>query len=127
MKSNLIYKNLIHKKNLNLNLNGKLKKKYLSIFENLKINLDIPNNSFYSLSKKFKFNFSDFRRFKKFKTIAIIGMGGSILGSEAIYNFFQNKIKKKFIFFDDIDENKIINFQKQYKQDQVLFFVISKS
>ena len=129
MKSNLIYKNLIHKKKLNLKLNDKLKKKYLKIFENLKINCDIPNNSFYSLSKKFKFNFnfSDFRRFKNFKTIAVIGMGGSILGLEAIYNFFQNKIKKNFIFFDDIDENKIINFQKKYKQDQVLFFVISKS
>ena len=129
MKSNLIYKNSIHKKNLNLKLKGKLKKEYLKIFEKLKINLNIPNNSFYSLSKKFKlnFNFSDLRRFKKFKTIAIIGMGGSILGTEAIYNFFQDKIKKEFIFFDDINEIKIKNFQKKYKQDQVLFFVISKS
>ena len=25
-------------------------------------------------------------------------MGGSILGAEAIYNFFKKKIKKKFIF-----------------------------
>ena len=35
--------------------------------------------------------------FKKFKTITVIGMGGSILGSEAIYAFLQSKIKKKLI------------------------------
>ena len=34
-------------------------------------------------------------------------MGGSILGAEAIYNFFRFKIKKKIYFFDDLDENKL--------------------
>ena len=37
-------------------------------------------------------------------------MGGSILGAEAIYNFFQKKIKKKFYFFNDLDERKNIKF-----------------
>ena len=41
----------------------------------------------------------DLKKFKKFKTIAIIGMGGSILGAEAIYNFFTKKNKKKIYFF----------------------------
>ena len=52
------------------------------------------------LSKKFKFNFQikDLKKFKKFKTLAIIGMGGSILGSMSIYNFLESKIKKRFIF-----------------------------
>ena len=39
-------------------------------------------------------------------------MGGSILGAEAIYDFFQSKIKK-FYFFNDIDENKITEFKKK--------------
>ena len=34
------------------------------------------------LSKEYKFNFklSDLRKFKNYKTLALIGMGGSILG-----------------------------------------------
>ena len=30
-----------------------------------------------------------FKNFKKFKTIIIVGMGGSILGSKAIYSFLK--------------------------------------
>ena len=54
-------------------------------------------------------------------------MGGSILGADAIYNFFQFKVKKNFIFFDDIDENKISNLKKYYDIKKILFLVISKS
>ena len=39
------------------------------------------------------------KKFKKFKTIIIIGMGGSILGSKAIYSFLKYKIKKKIYFY----------------------------
>ena len=45
---------------------------------------------------KFNFKINEIKKFRKFKTIAIIGMGGSILGAEAIYNFkYKNKKKKK--------------------------------
>ena len=54
-------------------------------------------------------------------------MGGSILGAEAIYNFLQAKVKKKIYFFNDLDENKIINFKKKEDLTQILFIVISKS
>ena len=52
------------------------------------------------LDKKFKMNFKikELSQFKKFKNIAIIGMGGSILGTEAIYNLFQFKVKKNLFF-----------------------------
>ena len=40
-------------------------------------------------------------------------MGGSILGANAIYNFFRSTIKKKVYFFDDLDENKLISFKKK--------------
>ena len=33
--------------------------------------------------------FNKFKNFKKFKTIIIVGMGGSILGSKAIYSFLK--------------------------------------
>ena len=33
-------------------------------------------------------------------------MGGSILGAEAINSFLETKIKKKFIFFDNLDSKK---------------------
>ena len=41
----------------------------------------------------------DLDKFKKFKTISIIGMGGSILGAESIYQFLKDKIKKKNLLF----------------------------
>ena len=64
------------------------------------------------LNQNYIFNFkvSQLNKFKKFNTIAIIGMGGSILGAEAIHSFIGEKIKKKIYFFNDIDENKIIQF-----------------
>ena len=34
-------------------------------------------------------------------------MGGSSLGSEAIYFFLKKKIKKNFIFLNNIDEEKL--------------------
>ena len=41
-------------------------------------------------------------------------MGGSILGSEAIYNFLKKKIKKKLYIFKYLDKTSIIqNIKKQ--------------
>ena len=36
----------------------------------------------------------------------MIGMGGSILGSEAIYSFLKDKIKKKFYFINNLQSLK---------------------
>ena len=44
---------------------------------------------------KFDAKYSNLR---KYKTIVIIGMGGSILGTKAIYSFLKYKIKKKTYF-----------------------------
>ena len=54
-------------------------------------------------------------------------MGGSILGSEAIYNFLIKKIKKKVYFFNNLDETEIMNFKKKENKNKVLFLIISKS
>jgi glucose-6-phosphate isomerase len=49
-------------------------------------------------------------------------MGGSTLGSQAIYDFLNHKIKKNFIFIDNLDVNK-----KKKKEKKYTNIVISKS
>ena len=73
-------------------------------------------------------NYSDkFKNFKKFKTIIIVGMGGSILGSKAIYSFLKYKINKKFIFVDNLNENLIKKIKNENNLHKCLFLIISKS
>ena len=42
----------------------------------------------------YSFNLESIKNFKKFQTVIVIGMGGSILGAKAIYSFLKYKIKK---------------------------------
>ena len=128
-KKNLILKNNIQEKNLKTVSKKKLEGKFEKIFLDIKHNIKNKKNCLNILDKGFKYNFKtqDLKKFKKFKTIAFIGMGGSILGSEAIYDFFKNKIKKKIYFFDNLDENKISYFKKKETISKVLFVVTSKS
>ena len=91
----------------------------------------LKNLSFYknhklieSFSKNYVFDFSksQIKKFKKFKRYNLIGMGGSSLGAKAIYSFLKPKIKKKFIFTDNL--NSIENHKKTNKY---LNIIISKS
>ena len=111
----IIYKNFIHNRYLNLNLNKKLNTVYSRIFKNVVKNLDISIDTFHTLSNKFQFNFSkkDIHQFKRFKSVVIIGMGGSTLGSQAIYGFLKKKIKKNFLFFHDIDADQLQKFRNK--------------
>ena len=114
-----------------------LKKKFLRQYSNnfqktiSQANSEInnPKKTFNILNKNFKINFTinDLKKFKKFKTIVLIGMGGSILGAEAIYNFFQAKIKKKIYFLDNLDETKITKIKRNENFSKTLFIIISKS
>ena len=54
-------------------------------------------------------------------------MGGSILGLEALNNFLQHKIKKKIIFFDNLNEIKIKKIVAKNSLKDSLFIIISKS
>ena len=108
-------------KNINLNF-SKILKKNQKIFNKLKILLEEKNqilNSFSSLYKD-SYKKKDMIKFKNYQNISIIGMGGSVLGARAIYNFLKNKTKKKFIFKDDFDVEKV-------NQKKKLNLVISKS
>ena len=55
----------------------------------------------------------DLKKIKSNKNFRVIGMGGSALGSQAIYNFLREKIKKKFLFFNNLN-----SFQKINKKDK---------
>jgi|TARA_B110000858_G_scaffold191380_1_gene240592 glucose-6-phosphate isomerase len=107
----------------------KLSKDFEKIFKEIKHDSESEKNTLNVLSNKFKFNFNfkDLKKFKKFKSIAIIGMGGSILGIEAISGFLEKKLNKKIYFFDNINFNKNLNFIKKEKLIKTLFLVISKS
>ena len=108
-------------KNINLNF-SKILKKNKKIFNKLKILLEEKNqilNSFSSLYKD-SYKKKDMIKFKNYQNISVIGMGGSVLGARAIYNFLKNKTKKKFIFKDDFNVEKV-------NQKKKLNLVISKS
>ena len=101
IKKNLFFKNNIQQKYFKYNLLYRLIKNFKKVKHGIIKDVNSPNKTLHILNNEFKFNFkiNELKRFKKFKNIAIIGMGGSILGAEAIYNFFNLKIKKKSLFF----------------------------
>ena len=130
----MIYKNFflkdnIKKKHFKSSVSKQLSKKFNKIFLDINSDIKNKNKTLNVLDKKFQFNFKikDLNKFKKFKTIAIVGMGGSILGAEAIYKFLEKKIKKRVYFFNDLDENILKEFKKKEIKSKVLFIIISKS
>ena len=127
--SQISYKNFIQKKHLSKKLQNKLNKNFLTVYKNIFQNLNKSHNTLFTLSDKFKLNFKkkDFKIQKKYQKIVVIGMGGSIYGSKAIYFFFKKKIKKKFIFLDDLDEEKLKELKNKNNLKSLLFIVISKS
>ena len=78
-----------------------------------------------TLSKKYKYNYNkkNISKFKKYKEVNLIGMGGSILGAQAIYDFLNFKVKKKFSFINNLD----LKFFNNYKKKKTINLVISKS
>ena len=55
--------------------------------------LNKKNQVIQSLSSNYKdsFNIKILNKYKKFKNFRVIGIGGSSLGTEAIYNFLRKK------------------------------------
>ena len=126
MKS-IVYKHNIPRKFIKKKIVG-FEKLFKNNFNLILNNIDKETNTFHILSKKYNFNFikKELNKFKKFKQIAIIGMGGSILGSEAIHDFLEHKIKKKIFFIDNLDSEKLSLLTNE-NFNKILFIVISKS
>lgn len=112
----------------NINFNNfpyKKKKNIKNIFNDIKRNYFLGKEQLLlSLSDRYKYSFDlkKISKLKKFSIYRIIGMGGSVLGAEAIYNFLKFKIKKKFIFLNNLKSG----INKKFKKD-ILNLIISKS
>ena len=74
---NLFIKNSISKEHLNQNILRKFTKNLKPVLKKIKKEIYLPNKTLNILNEKFKINFNlkDLKRFKKFQTIALIGMG----------------------------------------------------
>ena len=104
------FKNKVNTKNIHKDLAKFLKNK---------------NQILKSLSNEYEYSYSNIfiKKFKnKFSSLRIIGMGGSILGMKAIYNFLKFKIKKKIFFIDNL-----VSYRKNTKEKNYLNLIISKS
>ena len=113
----MLTKNISLKSFLRKGGEKKIKKRFKSI-------LVEKNELFNSMSKNYNDSFNS-RRIKKIcskKDIRIIGMGGSILGTQAIYFFLKDKIKKKFYFINNLEPQK-----KKDDGKKKINIIISKS
>ncbi len=80
---------------------NKAKKIFLSLIKE-------KNYILNSLSKNYKssYKIDKINPYKKSKNFRVIGMGGSVLGTQTIYDFLKHKIKKNFLFFDNLSPKK---------------------
>ena len=114
-------------KNIKFN-NFKKKKIHTKLkffFKNLVDNSLKKENLIHSFTNNFHYSFNKnlLTKLKRNKIFQIYGMGGSSLGAQAIYDFLKINIRKRFYFFDNLDEqNKIIKTKKK-----TLNIIISKS
>ena len=111
-------------KNINFK-NFQIKKNLLKVKKDLKLLLKENNTVLKSLSTSYKntYKVNMIQKFKNHNNIRIIGMGGSILGAESIYDFLNDKIKKKFYFINNL-EPKIKKYKSKKKN---INLIISKS
>ena len=105
-------------------LNFKEKKNSLVVKKKLKLLLQKKDAVILSLSKNYNNSFDkkNIKRYRKSSNFRIIGMGGSTLGSQAIYDFLNHKIKKNFTFINNLDANK-----KKQKEKKYTNIIVSKS
>jgi len=105
-------------------INFQLKKKDKLIRSKLNLLLKKDDQVVKCLRKSYKDNYSKkiFKIFKKKIDYRVIGMGGSSLGSQAIYDFLKYKIKKNFFFVNNLQAKQKIKSQKLYNN-----LIISKS
>ena len=72
---------------------------------------------------EYSYKKNQIRKIKKNKNFRVIGIGGSTLGIEAIYQFLNHKIKKNFSFINNLN-SKLKNDEKKIKATNI---IISKS
>ena len=77
-----------------------------------------------TFSNKYQYSYDKkkIKRFRKYKSISVFGLGGSSLCIKAIYDFLKLKIRKKVYFYDNLD----VAIPKTLKNKN-LDIIISKS
>ena len=105
----------------NKNILKKLKAYYKNLIDKKNDKKNLINT--FTKSYSYSYNKQQLKKYKKFDMFQIFGMGGSSLGSQAIYNFIKSKIKKKFYFFDNLDTKENLIKSK----NKILNIIISKS
>ena len=97
------------------------KKKILKILKEV---LNENNQIIKSLGKTYQNSYKkkQLGKYKKSSNFRVIGMGGSALGNQAIYDYLKHKIKKKFIFINDLQKK-----QKKETKKGFTNLVVSKS
>ena len=106
------------------NFKNKIKIKNHNLRKNLNLLLKKKNHILSSLGSRYKNSYDKkiLEKYKKNLNFRIIGMGGSTLGAQAIYDFLNKKINKKFYFSDNLQSSK-----KVYKNTKITNLIISKS
>jgi glucose-6-phosphate isomerase len=104
--------------------NFSIKKKKITVRKKLNLILNEKNQVISSLSKSYKDSFSkkNIKHFNKKFDYRLIGMGGSTLGAQAIYDFLKKKIKKNFVFIDNLN-----SFENKKEKKNLNNLIISKS
>jgi len=126
LKKDNFFKNyFINLSKYNKNLK-KTKKVFSSFIVDLKNN-QIPLLKSYEKNYEFDFSATTVKKFSKYRNIVVIGMGGSILGTKSIYSFLKTKVKKEVFFFDNLDENLHLQFNKINILKNSCFIIVSKS
>ena len=119
LKPNILFEsNKIKSKNYLKNYNKNILRAF-KVLKKLKHDIEYENQpELSSLQKNYKFAFLSKKliKFRKFKNIVIIGMGGSILGIKSIYSFLKNKINKNVFFIDNLDKNLLLNHKKNFSK-----------
>ena len=109
-------------KNLKKEKNKTLKKKIISLLNQKFLVKKYPLLLSLKKNYKYSYSFSKIKKLKKMKNFRIIGMGGSILGAQAIYSFLKYKIKKNFTFINNINPRLNLDLKNKYVN-----IIISKS
>ena len=104
-------------------INFKKKNKSENLKKKLQLIIKGKNEILNSLSINYKDSFKKnlINKYKVFSSFRVIGMGGSILGTRAIYEFLKHKTKKDFLFVDNL-QNSLIQSKKKN-----LNIIVSKS
>ena len=104
--------------------NFKIRKKNYNLRKSLRLILKEKNFIISSLGREYKSNYDKklLEKYKKNLNFRIIGMGGSTLGTQAIYDFLNKKIDKKFYFSDNLQSTGKIHKNKKFTN-----LIISKS